>query len=145
MRPTPAQTSRYAVLRAIPLFRSCTDRELGQVDALVDDIEVVAGETLIREGRYEPQSFIIVSGEAAVTRGGKAVATVTSGDFLGEMAIISPGARSATVTAVTPMHLLVIDSRSFMSLLGVADLARVMLRGLVERQRRADEATAPVL
>jgi len=142
MRHTPVTTSRAAVLRAIPLFRACTDRQLSQVEVLVDDIEVEAGEILIREGNYEPQSFIIISGEATVSRSGSVVATLTSGDFLGEMAVLAPGTRSATVTATTAMHLLVIDPRNFMSLLGIADVARVMLRGLVERLRRADAAVA---
>src|SRR5437763_7682388 len=108
MRNISAPTSRLAVLRAIPLFRACSDSELGRVDSLVDDIDVGAGEILIREGRHDPQSFVIVSGEAAVTRAGEALATLTSGDFFGEMALLDGAARSATVAAVTPMHLLVL-------------------------------------
>lgn len=140
MRHTPAPTGRFAVLRAIPLFRACTDSELSRVDALVDGIDVGAGEILTREGRYEPQSFIIVSGEASVARAGGELATLKSGDFFGEMAILDGAARSATVTALTPMHLLVLDPRSLMSLLDIPGVARLMLRGVVERLRKADEA-----
>ena len=140
MRHNLAPASRLAVLRAIPLFRSCSDDELGLVDRLVDDVDVVPGEILTREGRHEPQSFIIVSGEATVTRSGQPLATLASGDFFGEMAMLDGAGRSANVTAVTPMHLLVLDPRSFMSLLDIAGVARVMLRGVVERLRRADEA-----
>lgn len=140
MRHHTPNPSRLTVLRAIPLFRSCSDHELGQVDSLVVDIDVIAGEILTREGHYEPQSFIIVSGEATVTRSGELLATLRSGDFFGEMALLDGAGRTATVTAQTPMHLLVLDPRSFRSLLDIGGAARVMLRGVVERLRRADEA-----
>src|SRR5688572_24005663 len=65
---------RAQLLRGIPMFHSCTDRELAQIDALVDDIEVEAGEVLIHEGRLGQETFIIVTGEAAVSIGGTEVA-----------------------------------------------------------------------
>lgn len=140
MRQHTPNPDRLAVLRGIPLFCDFSDRELGRVDTLVVDVDVAAGEILTREGHYEPQSFVIVSGEAAVTRSGQLLATLRSGDFFGEMALLDGAGRTATVTAVTPMHLLVLDRRAFKSLLEVGGAARVMLRGVVERLRRADEA-----
>ena len=129
-------------LRAIPLFRACRDRDLVQVDGLVDDIEVETGEMLIEEGRVARQSFVIMSGDAAVTRGGERLATLRAGDFFGEMALVDGSLRSATVTATTPMRILVLDPRSFWSLIGIANVAQVLLRGIVERLRQADEALA---
>jgi len=135
---TPA-AGRLEVLRAIPLFRACSDRELAQVEALVDDIEIGASETLVREGTWEAESFVIVSGEAAVTISGRPVATLRAGDFFGEMAMLDRSARSATVTALTPMHLLVLGPRSFPALVEIGSVARSMLRDLVDRLRRTDE------
>ena len=140
MRHHTPSPSRLADLRGIPLFRTCSDRELGRVDSLVVDIDVTVGEILTSEGHYEPQSFVIVSGEAAVTRSGELLATLRSGDFFGEMALLDGAGRTATVTAQTPMHLLVLDPRAFKSILDIGGAAQVMLRGVVERLRRADEA-----
>jgi CRP-like cAMP-binding protein len=58
--------------------------------------------TVVREGKMSGVGFFIVSeGEATVTVGGKTVATLTPGDHFGEVAMISGGERTATVTAAT--------------------------------------------
>jgi CRP/FNR family transcriptional regulator, cyclic AMP receptor protein len=134
--------ARSELLRRVPLFTSCTDKELAQVDALVDDVEVEADEALTREGAPGRESFIIVSGLARVTLQGDLVATLGPGDFFGEMALLDRHPRTATVTAVTPMHLLVLDPRAFNRLLEVGSVATVMLKGVVERLR-AVESPAP--
>src|SRR5258708_21951482 len=114
---------RATELRAIPLFRACRDRDLVQVDGLVDDIEVEAGEMLIGEGRVARQSFVIMSGEAAVTRGGEHLAPLRAGDFFGAMALVDGSLRSATVTSATPMHGLVLDPRTLWSLIRIPTVA----------------------
>ena len=50
MRPT-LNAARSSALRAVPLFAACTDQELAEVDMLIDEIEVDAGEVVIREGQ----------------------------------------------------------------------------------------------
>ena len=47
--------------------------------------------------------FLIDSGEATITKKGVNVATVGPGDYVGEVALIDGGPRSATVTAATDM------------------------------------------
>ena len=88
------------------------------------------------------QFVVIVRGEAAVTRGGEHLATLLAGESFGEMALVDGSLRSATVTATTAMHVLVLDPRSFWSLIGIGNVAQVLLRGVVERLRHADEALA---
>ena len=130
--------TRSELLRRVPLFAGCTERELARVDSLVDDVEVEPGEVLVREGGVGRESFIIVSGLSRVTLQGEPVATLGPGDFFGEMALLDRHPRTATVTAVTPMHLLVLDARSFGHLLEVGSVATVMLKGVVERLRAVE-------
>jgi CRP/FNR family transcriptional regulator, cyclic AMP receptor protein len=121
-------------LRSIPLFADCSAKELAQVDSLVAEDRAVAGEVLIRQGTPGRESFIIVSGEAMVTVGARLLAKLGPGDFFGEMALLGRrNLRTATVTAMTPMRLLVADPRQFNTLLHIEGVARSMLGEVVDR------------
>lgn len=128
------ETERFEALQSIPLFESCSSRELAQIDALVAEDRASEGEVLIREGRPGRESFIILSGEAVVTVGARLVAKLGPGDFFGEMALLGrQNLRTATVTAITPMRLLVVDPRQFSTLLQIEGVARSMLKEVVDR------------
>jgi CRP-like cAMP-binding protein len=135
---------RLEQLRAIPMFAACSDRELVQVDGLVDDISVAKGAVLAHEGKPARQAFIVVSGTAKVTIEGRKIADVGPGDPVGEMALLSKpvGLRSATVTATSDMTLLVLEPRSFSSMLDMSPIARKLLGGLSDRLRETDEVAA---
>jgi CRP-like cAMP-binding protein len=56
------------------------------------------------------------------------------------MALFDQGPRSATVTALTEMHLLVLDSRSFSSLIGeVPSVAAKVFQAMAQRLREAED------
>ena len=128
---------RAATLSALPLFQGCTSRELSYIDQLGDEVEVEAGTTLTREGQIGRQSFVILSGEAAVTLRDHPLARLGAGDAFGEMAVLTGQPRSATVTAVTPMRLLVLDPRSLSGLAGIAPVARGLLTAMIRRLQEA--------
>jgi len=126
--------SNLEVLKAIPLFKACSNRELAAVDSLVAEDRASAGEVIVREGRPGREAFIVLSGEAAVTASGVTVGRLGVGDFFGEMALLGDcPERVATVTAITPMRLLVIDPRQFASLLEMEGVAREMLKEVADR------------
>lgn len=128
------RSTQFETLRAIPLFRSCSNKDLATVDSLVAEDRAESGEVIVREGRPGRESFIILSGEASVTVGGRRVAQLGPGEFFGEMALLDRrNLRTATVTALTPMRLLVIDPRQFSTLLQMEGVARSMLGEVVER------------
>ena len=64
-----------------------------------------AGEVIIKEGDDGGTAFFIVSGSVEVTVGegeyAKSVGTLEAGNVFGEMSLIDPGPRSATIRAVT--------------------------------------------
>ena len=68
---------------------------------------------LVTEGAHDRELMVIVDGNVEVRRGGRRIATLTSGDFFGEIAMISGGPRTATVTTTSPSSLLVIGEREF--------------------------------
>jgi CRP-like cAMP-binding protein len=103
-------------LKAVPFFSAMSKSDLAAVAQQTDEIDVPAGKVLAREGDFGEEFFLIDAGTAQVTRGGEPVAELGAGDFFGEMALLEEDRRNATVTATTPMSLIVMTRASFRAL-----------------------------
>jgi CRP-like cAMP-binding protein len=99
---------------------------------------VKPGETVFQEGDTGDQMFIIQEGNVKVTKnvGGRehVLSTLGKGDFFGEMAIVNNVRRTATVTAVTEVHLLAFNREGFLSM--VTKNARIALNIIDKLCRR---------
>jgi CRP/FNR family transcriptional regulator, cyclic AMP receptor protein len=132
---------KIEVLQRVPLFSACSRRELERIASLADHEELPSGTVLTHEGRVGNEAFIIARGQAEARIGKKKVAVLGPGQMVGEMALIDRGPRSATVTAVTDVDVLVLDPRSFASLMDdVPSVARKVLKTIVQRLRDAEKA-----
>ena len=109
--------AKVDLISKVPLFASCSKRELGLVARIADEIAQQAGTVLTVEGKAGHEFCILVSGDAEVRRLGKRLALLSTGDFFGEIALILDAPRSATVTATSDVRLLVIDQNAFRRLL----------------------------
>lgn len=105
------------------LFASLTMRELGELAGLVEVRLVEQGESVMVEGTEGDAFFLLQSGELRVTAGGKFVGTLRPGACIGEMAVLDPGLRAATVTATRSCELLCFDRSRFEALLAADSLA----------------------
>ena len=131
--------AKVEALRAVPLFRELSHSDLEQVARLADEVDLPAGHVLMREGESGSQMFIIASGEAKVERGGREVAREGPGAFLGEMAIVAEGPRTAKATLTEPSHLFVLAHREFHSLLDdVPAVRKCVLDEVARRLRRLE-------
>jgi CRP/FNR family cyclic AMP-dependent transcriptional regulator len=106
----------HARLKDVPFFSSMSKKELAAVAQQTDEIDVSAGKVLAREGDFGQEFFIIDSGTAEVSRGGQRIGELGPGDFFGEMALLEEERRTATVTATSPMSLIVMTRSSFRTL-----------------------------
>lgn len=104
---------KIEVLKQVPLFAQLSRAELQTVASLADELEVPAGTALTLEGETGREFFVLVDGVAEVQVDGRVVRTLTGGDFVGEIALLTRGPRTATVTAVVPSRLLVLTDRAF--------------------------------
>ena len=139
-----SKDSRLGLLAAVGLFSGCTKKELQKIAPLTDIVVAKPGEVLAREGKPGEELFVIASGSARVTLRGDQIATLYPGDAFGEMALLSRGPRSATVTAQTPMTLYVLGPREFATLLDdVPQVGRKILKAMASRLRRA--RTTPIV
>ena len=100
------------LLKSVPLFEHCSRRELGKIAGITDEIAVDDGKVLITEGDRGREFFVIISGEVDVRRKGRKLATLGPGTYFGEIALLSQQPRTATVTALTPLRVLVIADRA---------------------------------
>ncbi len=140
--PLWRKAHKIALLEQIPTFRGLSRKELTQVAALADEVDVHAGRRLATAGETGREFFVIVEGEAAVrtTRGRRV--RLGPGDFIGEMSLLDGEPRSATVEAATPMRLLAISHRDFWRMLEAAPpLSRKIMRALVRRVREVERGT----
>lgn len=115
-------------LAAIRLFSSCSKRDLQRIAKASDEIQVDVGRELTVQGALGHEAFVIVDGQADVTIDGVVVNTLGPGEHFGELALLDGAPRMATVTATSPMRVLVIDQRAFLALLDeVPGLARKVM------------------
>jgi CRP/FNR family transcriptional regulator, cyclic AMP receptor protein len=125
---------KIELLRRVPLFSRCSKRELESVAAAADEIDLPEGKELTREGDRGREFFVLVEGTAEVRRNGRKVNTMRDGDFFGEIALIAETPRTATVTATTPVRMLVLTDRDFRSLLRRTPTMQMkVLEALAER------------
>jgi len=126
-------------LRNVPLFASCSNRELQTIAKATDELTVPAGHVLTDQGQMGREAFVIVDGSATVKRNGKKVATLGPGSVVGELSLLDHGPRTATVTADSDATVLVIEQRHFLGVLeDVPALARKLLATLAGRIREFD-------
>ena len=109
--------AKLDLLKRIPLFEHCSKKDLQRIAQIADELDLRAGKVLITEGERGREFFVLVSGEVEVRRKGRKLNTLGPGNFFGEMALLSKIPRTATVTALTPLDVLVITDRAFVDLL----------------------------
>lgn len=125
------------MLKAVPLFSECTQRELRRIANLGTMIDVQEGSELTKQGTVGREFFLLIEGAAGCFIDAKRVATFGPGDFFGEMALLDRGPRRATVVVEASGRALVLDGREFSRLLDEApSIARRMLTVLAQRARQ---------
>ena len=106
--------------------------------------KIPAGTVLFQEGDKGEEMFILQSGKVKISkriRGvEKTLATLEKGEFFGEMAILNDKPRSATAETIEECEMLVIDRKTFDTLLrGNVEIAIRFIKRLADRLREAND------
>jgi CRP-like cAMP-binding protein len=128
------KNAKLELLKGVPLFSRLSKGELEEIAKIADELDFKEGKELAREGAAGREFFVIVDGDAEVTRGSRRLRRLTSGDFFGEISLITKLPRTASVTTLGPTRALVITDRSFRRMLDQSPtLQRKVLEALGER------------
>jgi len=126
------------LLKQISLFQ---DVPRGELDGLTESLQPVsapAGSLLIREGEPGDCLYMIESGKVGVFKGGIRIHELQSGEYFGEMAVLTQGARTATIAAETDVRLWKLDSGVFYErMIDMPGMAVEMMKLLSRRTRDA--------
>jgi pyruvate,water dikinase len=134
-----AASGPFEVIERVPLFAHMSPRDVEGIGALFKERRFAAGETITKEGAGGAAFFLIESGEAIVSVGGRQRSTLSKGDYFGEMALIDEGARSATITASTELVCYGLTYWEFRPLVQQnPTIAWNLLQTLVKRLRNAE-------
>ena len=138
-------------LRSVPLFSSLAPEELSSLARASREREFAPGKALCLEGESGDEVFILLSGEVTVLRrdgaGQKTVGAEKAGGFIGEMAVLDPAPRAATVQAGPEgTRVLCLDGSAFREVMranpsvvgGVIRALAARIRGSQARPRASD-------
>jgi len=136
---------RQKLLSEVALFSACTDRELDRLARHAEIVDFRAGDVLMTEGESGHEFFVVIDGEVGVTSGGETVAKLGPGSYVGELALLDPGPRTATVTALRDTQAVLLSSREFYAAVeDTPGLSRKLLTGMARRLRQESTAGAPL-
>ncbi len=109
--------AKIELLKRVPLFERCSKSELQRIARLADEVNLPAGRKLTREGERGQEFVVLVDGRVEVRRKGRRLRELSGGDFLGEIALVADVPRTATVTTLTPVDILLMTARDFRTLM----------------------------
>jgi CRP-like cAMP-binding protein len=128
-------------LQGVPLFASVSKQGLRLLAQAADEIPLTAGRTILQEGETGQELYVILDGTVRVIQGGRKVAELGPGGFVGELAFLDHAPRSASVVAVTDVRVLVLGPRQLGVILDREPrMALPMLKALGERIRRSERS-----
>jgi CRP-like cAMP-binding protein len=129
---------RQRLLAQVALFSACTAKELDRLARHAEIVDFRAGEVLMTEGEAGHEFYVLIDGEVGVTRGGETLTKLGPGTYVGEQALLDPGPRTATITALRDVQAVLLSSREFYAAVDdVPGLSRKLLAGMARRLREA--------
>ena len=121
-------------LAGTTLFETCTRRQLSAVGAITTEVRMPAGKVLCAQGDPGREFFVVIDGHAGVAVDDTELPGVGPGGFFGELALLGRRHRTATVTATSPMTVLVLNRGEFRALLDLAPTAARTIRSAADRR-----------
>jgi hypothetical protein len=135
---------KVLILRAVPIFRLTPDHILAELAGILKEITLEPDTELIKEGDFGDCMFVIVQGAVKVHRGGEVLATLGSRDIVGEMSVLDPEPRSASVTTTASTRVLRIDRADFFDMMADrVEIAQGILSVLCQRLRAGGSGARP--
>ena len=126
-------------MKGVDLFRDIPGEEVSHVAQIAEEIEYDSEQTIFEEGDVGDSMFIIIDGAVRIHKGGKELAVLSKGKFVGEMALLDQEPRSASVTSTEETTLLEINGEDFYDLMASRmEIMQGIVKILTQRLREAN-------
>jgi CRP/FNR family transcriptional regulator, cyclic AMP receptor protein len=132
------QDSKLEMLRSVPIFSGCSDKELREIAKMTKEVQFPEGKQICKQGQTGLGLHVITAGETKVMVNGRTRRRLGPGAFFGEMALLDNGPRSATVIAESPVSTLSLSAWDFKE--GIRNHPAIALKVLEEVSKRLREA-----
>jgi HEAT repeat protein len=130
---------RVLILRSVQMFQLTPDHILAELAGILKEIDLEPNAEVIKQGDLGDCMFVIVHGAVNVHKGSEVLATLGPRDIVGEMSVLDPEPRSASVTTTAPTRLLRIDRADFYDLMADRiEIAQGVMSVLCQRLRSSD-------
>lgn len=137
--------SQWAMLaRNVDLFKGLDPDDVGRIFARGVTMVAQKGQTLFYKGTSGEQMYVVMAGTINLLDGDKLIATLKTGDTLGEMALISNEPRSATAVAAEDSKLFVLTETTFQKLMTKRVAIRILLNIIGTLSNRIRESNKHV-
>ena len=129
---------KTGIVAGLPIFARLEPRSLEAVATLARVVNAPAGTVLLQEGEPGDSFYVISSGTVHVERDGRFVRSMSSGGFLGEVALMEGTERTATATCATDCELLEFGGFEFGRVMATFPDVRARVEAAVARRPHAD-------
>lgn len=127
-----------SVLGSVPLFSGFNKKQLRMLAEGGIEYRYKPGQEIVKEGKAGAGLYLVLDGKVEVRKGRRILATLSNGEFFGEMSLIDEQPRSADVVAVQPTHCFTLSTKVFFTLIRQhPELGLFVLKELVKRLRAA--------
>jgi CRP-like cAMP-binding protein len=134
---------KVAILKSVDIFGHTPDYILASVAAIIEEVSLDPDETFIQEGDIEDSMFIVVDGEVQVHSQGKGIIKLGPGQIVGELAVLDPEPRAASVSSIGDTLLFRIDKEPFDEVMADRpEVAQAIITTLCQRIREQGRALA---
>jgi len=129
-------------LETVPLFATCSKRDRAIIARHMEVVTLNEGTEIMAEGEDGDAFYILLEGDVRISRRDRTVGTLGPGSSFGELALLDPGPRTASIVATTSVNLGVLGARVFAVLLKeMPNMSDKLLRALARRLRQAESDT----
>ncbi len=130
-----------SAIGSVPFFSGLTGKQRKAMATSGKMRSFNAGEKIVEKGTTGVGFFLLLDGRVEVRQGSRILASLSKGDFFGEMALIDQQPRSADVVALQPTTCYILTAWSFSGLVKThPEIAMAMLKELVKRLRAAQSS-----
>jgi CRP-like cAMP-binding protein len=136
---------KVAILRKVAIFASTPDHILASVAQIADEETYEPGQEIMAEGEFGDFMYIVVDGQVRVHKGDQTIIMLDAGASVGELAVLDPEPRSASVSAAADTLLFRIDKEPFDEVMADRpEIAQGVIRALCGRIRDQGQVLAAV-